>query len=100
MLRTLAYSVQRWEIAARDGRYYTLPSAHQLLHNDGGLHQASVLQDFQDRAWDRLSRLPQWESIYEAHRVARLRRHDPQAYEVHMLREELAAHKAACRCAA
>ncbi|NSX38860.1 hypothetical protein HTS88_21000 [Pseudarthrobacter oxydans] len=97
MLRTLAAAVQRWETAARNDRYYYLPLAHQLLHNDGGLHQASVLQEFQDRAWTRLSRLPNWESICEEDRVARLRWHDPQAYEVHQLREELAAHKASCR---
>lgn len=99
MLRTLARAVTRWEVAARNDRYFYLPYAHQLLHNDGGLHQARVLQEFQNRAWDRLAQLPNWDSIAGKDRVAWIRRYNPEAYEVHQLREELAAHKASCRCA-
>lgn len=97
MLRTLAYAVQQWEIAARNDRYYYLPYAHQILHNDGGLHQTMVLQELQDRAWSRLAQLPNWDSIAESDRLARMRRFNPEAYEVHKLREELAAHKATCK---
>ena len=100
MLRTLAQAVQRWEIAARNDRYYYLPYAHQLLHNDGGFHQSHVLSQFEDKAWNRLLKLPNAEAISESHRLARMRRYDSAAYEVHQLREELAAHKAVCRCSA
>lgn len=98
MLRTLAYAVLRWEIAARDDRYYTLPFAPQLLHNDGGIHQAHVLSEFENRAWDRLMQRPNADAIWEARRLARMRRYEPEAYEVLMLRQELAEHKASCRC--
>lgn len=98
MLRIFARAVARWEEAARNDRYEYLPYPHQLMHNDGGLYQAQVLLEFQGRAWDRLVQLPNWDSIAEKDRLARMRRYNPEAYEVHQLREELAAYKATCRC--
>lgn len=98
MLRTFAYAVKRWEEAASDDRYYTLPYAHQLLHNDGGIHQSHVLSEFETRAWLRLMDLPNADTIFEARRLAQMRRHEPEAYEVLMLRKELAENKASCRC--
>lgn len=97
MFRGLATGVRRWERAAQEGRFYLCPYAPEILQNDGGLYQADVLHKMQERAWDRLMALPQWPDIQKAYRLEWMRRYEPQAYEVHQLREELARHKAECR---
>lgn len=98
MLRALARGVRNWELAARNDRFYYLPYAHQILHNDGGTHQAHVLSEFESRAWNRLMDRDNADAIWEARRLAQMRRYEPEAYEVHLLRKELAEHKASCRC--
>lgn len=100
MLRQLTVAVHAWERAARDGRYYWCPYAPEILHNNGGIHQAHVLDALKEKAWDRLRAQPNWRDIVEAHQLEHMRQYDSRAYEVRRLREQLAAHIASCRCAA
>jgi hypothetical protein len=97
MLRGLALAVRDWERSLRAGTFYWLPPAATILQNSPGIEQALTRTAFQDKAWARLRKLPQWPEIHAAHSLAHLQRYDPQAYEVRMLREELARHESNCK---
>jgi len=94
--RALAVAVRDWERAAVAGNYQWLAPTMTILGNDGGLFQARARDRFQDKAWKRLYARPDWNRIYEQVELERLKRFDPQAYEVRLLREELAHHQNEC----
>lgn len=94
--RGLAVGVRDWERAAIAGNYYWLPPAMTILGNSGGIFQAHARDRFQMKAWDRLQAHPSWPKIQEKFELERLKRFDPKAYEVRLLREELAAHTREC----
>lgn len=94
--RALAVAVRDWERSAVAGNYQWLPPAMTILDNGGGLFQARARERFQDKAWKRLQAHPGWPEIYQQFELERLKRFDPRAYEVRLLREELANHKTEC----
>jgi hypothetical protein len=97
MLRGLAVAVRDWERSLAAGTFYWLPPSSTILHNSPGVKQALTRERFQDKAWARLRALPQWPEIDTVYTLAHLERYDPQAHQVRMLREELAAHKLECK---
>lgn len=97
MYRGLAVAVRDWERSLAAGTFYWLPPASTILHNSPGVEQAFTRSAFQDKAWERLRKLPQWPQIHDAYSLAHLERYDPKAYEVRMLREQLARHENDCK---
>ena len=82
LLRVLAVGTERWKRAAIADRFYTFPLAWVLMGNDGGFHQAHVLDEFERRAFRNLKRRDDYGRIYEAYKLDDLRRWDRPAYQV------------------
>jgi hypothetical protein len=97
MLRSLAVAVRDWERSLAAGNFYWLPPAATILHNSPGVEQALARAAFQDKAWARLRALPQWPEIQTVHELEHMRRYDPKAYEVRMLRDQLTRHDQECK---
>lgn len=88
--RALAEATNEWRKDVEAGNY-RLPElyAWEILNNDGGFEQAAILDGFRTHAYKRLWRHPDWDLMYDALELERMRKNKPAAYQTLMLRKEL-----------
>ncbi|KQO98467.1 hypothetical protein [Leifsonia sp. Leaf264] len=88
-LRGLAVYTELWKRSSIAGHGQLIGYAPEIQDGHTGLYVLKTLFEFENRAWKAMSRLANFDQICAAHSVEHMRRYDRDAYESHMLRQEV-----------